>query len=70
VLDLAAVAAAAGVHPDMTNIGNYFSTAASPGGTLLNFDPTGHGGGSALALLQGVTTNMQALISDHALRLS
>jgi hypothetical protein len=44
--------------------------APTTGGTLLNFDPTGHGGGSALALLQGVTTTMQTLINDHALRLS
>jgi hypothetical protein len=70
VLDLAAVASAAGINLDLTNVGRYFDTTVSGGGTVLNFDPSGQGGGTPLAVLSGVNTNLQAMIDHNALKLS
>src|ERR1700733_11026892 len=52
-------------HADLSDVGNYITSAIVAGSTILYFDPTGHGlQGSPIAQLQGVSTTVAALVAD------
>ncbi len=74
VLDFSAVLNEAGV--DLTGgvaaLGNYVTIADQGANAVVDFDPTGHGGGSAVAVLQGLgstVTNLGGLIAQGAVRI-
>jgi hypothetical protein len=69
VLDLRQVLAGAAGHPNLTDIGNYISASVAAGNTTLFYDPAGGGHGGAFAVLDGVSTTMNALLAHHALSL-
>jgi len=73
VLDLTALlnAAAATWNGSFATLGNYVTVADQGRDALVNFDPTGHGGGSTVAVLQGlgsVVTNLNELVARGAIR--
>jgi hypothetical protein len=55
-------------HADLSDVGNYITSQIVSGSTILYFDPTGHGlQGSAIAMLQGVSTTVAALVANHGI---
>ncbi len=70
VLDLRKILASADGHPSLADLGNYITASVTGGNTTLSYDPTGHGGGSAFAVLDGVNTTMSSLLAHHALSLT
>jgi hypothetical protein len=53
-------------------LGNYVTIVDQGANALVNFDPTGHGGGGTIAVLQGLgstVTSLQTLITDNAIRI-
>jgi hypothetical protein len=72
VLDLRSLLNEANVRPDTATTGNYLTVADQDGAALVNFDPTGHGGGSTVAVLQGLggsVTSLGSLIGLGAVRI-
>lgn len=74
VLDFSAVLSEAKI--DLTGgiaaLGNYVTIVDQGANALVNFDPTGHGGGSTVAVLQGLgntVANLQTLVTDNAIRI-
>ena len=66
LLDLRQALASSAWNGDLTNLAGFVTATAGSGGTTLNVDPTGHGGGSAVALLSGVNTTLAALEAHKA----
>ncbi len=66
-LDLSALLAGTAAAHELSLIGDFLTAQDSGGNTTLLFDPTGHGGGAAVAVLTGVTTNVGQLMIHHAL---
>jgi hypothetical protein len=53
-------------------LGNYVTIAGQGADALVNFDPTGHGGGGTVAVLQGlgsVVTSLDSLVAQGAVRI-
>lgn len=69
VLDLGRVLADAAGHPTLADIGGYITASFAGGDTTLAYDPTGHGHGTAFAVLEGVHTTVAGLLAHHALSL-
>jgi uncharacterized repeat protein (TIGR03803 family) len=74
VLDFSSVLSEANIDltGDIAALGNYVTIADQGANALVNFDPTGHGGGSTVAVLQGLgstVTGLGTLISDNAIRI-
>ena len=56
---------------DVGALSNYLTVVDQGGNAVLNFDPSGHGGGSAIAVLRGSgssVTSLASLIDDGAIR--
>ena len=75
VLDFSAVLSAANINlnGNVAALGNYVTIADQGANALVNFDPTGHGGGSTVAVLQGLgstVTGLGTLIADNAIRIT
>jgi len=75
VLDLRSLLSEANVNLNgsFAASGNYLTVTDQGTSAVLNFDPTGQGGGSAVAVLQGLgstVTNLDTLIAQGALRVS
>jgi hypothetical protein len=75
VLDLRSLLTEAGVNlnDSFASLGNYMTVADQGGNALVNFDPTGHGGGGTVAVLQGLgstVTALDTLIADRAIWIS
>jgi hypothetical protein len=54
-------------------LGNYVTIVDQGTNALVNFNPTGHGGGSTVAVLQGqgsTVTSLGALVADNAIRIA
>ena len=53
------------------SLASYFNVVDQGADAVLLFDPAGHGGGSAVAVLQGLgstVTNVNTLLADGAIR--
>jgi hypothetical protein len=62
-----------GLNGGIATLGNYLSITDQGTNALLNFDPTGHGGGSTLATLLSLrvaVTGLNTLIADGAIRIA
>jgi hypothetical protein len=73
VLDVGALLATANVNlnGDLAGLANYLTVVDQGADAVLNFDPSGHGGGSAIAVLQGLgssVTSVASLIDHGAIR--
>jgi hypothetical protein len=75
VLDFSSVLSEANL--DLTGgiaaLGNYVTIVDQGANAVVNFDPTGQGGGSTLAVLQGLgstVTSLQTLVTDNAIRIA
>jgi hypothetical protein len=74
VLDFSSVLSEANIdlNGDIAALGNYVTIADQGANAVVNFDPTGQGGGSTVAVLQGLgstVTGLVTLISDNAIRI-
>ncbi len=74
VLDFSAVLSAASINlnGNVAALGNYVTIVDQGANAVVNFDPTGYGGGSAIAVLQGLgstVTSLGALVTDNAIRI-
>jgi hypothetical protein len=74
-LDFSSLLSAAGVNlnGDVVALGSYVTITDQAGDALLNFDSTGHGGGSTVAVLQGAgstITGLDTLVAQGAVRLT
>ncbi len=67
VLDLHRALAGLAVASDQSNLGQYITTSTTNGNTTLYLDVQGGGHGSAIGVLQNVTTNLDGLISHHSI---
>jgi hypothetical protein len=57
----------------ITALENYLTVTAQGANALLGFDPTGHGGGSTVAVLLGLgntVSGLNTLIADGAIRIA
>jgi len=75
VLDFSALLSAANIDlsGDIAALGNYVTVVDQGANALVNFDPTGHGGGNTVAVLQGLgstVTGLGTLIADNAIRIT
>jgi hypothetical protein len=75
VLDLRSLLSEANVNlnGDLAALGNYLTITDQGSDALLGFDPTGHGGGSTVAVLLGsasTVTNFEAMVARGVLRVS
>jgi hypothetical protein len=61
LLDVRQALAGGAWNGDLTNLAGFVTAVAGSGRTVLNVDPTGHGGGAAAALLSGLSTTLAAL---------
>jgi hypothetical protein len=66
VLDLRTLLAGTAAAQDLSQIGDYLTAKDAGGNTTLLFDPTGRGGGAAVAVLTGVNTNVGQLVAHHS----
>jgi hypothetical protein len=74
VLDFSSVLSEASINlnGNVAALGNYVTIADQGANALVNFDPTGHGGGGTIAVLQGLgstVTSLGALVTDNAIRI-
>lgn len=74
-LDLGSLLLAAHVDPadNIAELGHYLTIVDQGADALLNFDPTGHGGGSTVAVLLGLggtLTGLNTLAADGALKIA
>jgi len=74
IMDFSALLSEANVNlnGDLTALGKYVTIADQGANALVNFDPTGHGGGSTVAVLQGlgsVVPNLNTLLAQGATRI-
>ncbi len=74
-LDLSALLSAANINlnGDITALEKYVAVTDQGRNATINFDPTGHGGGSPIAVLIGLgttVTSLGSLISDGAIRVA
>jgi hypothetical protein len=71
VLDVHALLAGTGLalSGDVASLSGYLTVADQGGNALVGFDPTGHGGGSTVAVLQGLGSSVTGL-SSLTVRLS
>lgn len=54
---------------NLSDVANYITSQLIDGGTMLYFDPTGHGQqGTPFAFLQGVSTNVAQLVADGGMK--
>jgi hypothetical protein len=72
-LDVGALLTEANVNlnGDIAALGDYLTVVDQGPNALLNFDPTGHGGGSTVAVLQGlgsVVTSVSSMVSQGAIK--
>ncbi len=75
ILDLRALLSAANVdlNGNFAALGNYVTVTDQGADALLNFSPTGQGGGAAVAVLRGpggAVTNLDTLVSQGAIRIT
>ena len=75
VLDFSSVLSAASINlnGNVAALGNYVTIVDQGANALVNFDPTGHGGGGTIAVLQGLgstVTGLGTLIADNAIRIA
>jgi hypothetical protein len=75
VLDFSSVLSEAGINLNggLAALGNYVTIVDQGTNALVNFNPTGHGGGSTVAVLQGqgsTVTSLGALVADNAIRIA
>jgi hypothetical protein len=75
VLDFSSLLGAAGINlnGDVMSLGNYVTVTDQGGDALVSFDPTGHGGGSTIAVLQGaggIITSLDTLATKGAIRIT
>jgi hypothetical protein len=75
ILDAGALLTGANVNlnGDITTLGNYLTIVDQGADALLRFNPTGHGGGSTVAVLQGLgssVTGLNTLIAHGAIGIS
>jgi hypothetical protein len=75
MLDLRSLLAGTGLNltAGIPTLGDYFTVADQGTDALLRFDPSGHGGGGTVAVLQGLggsVTELQALITQGAIRMA
>ena len=58
---------------DIAALGSYLTVVDQGANALLRFDPTGHGGGSTVAVLHGLGStvpSLNALVTSHAIRIT
>ncbi len=67
VLDLRNAMLGSMWNGDPTTIGNFVTTTQSGGNTFVSVAPTGHGGGSTVAVLAGLNTDLATLTAHHAI---
>ena len=75
VLDLRTLLSEANVdlNGSLSTLGNYLTVTDQGADALLSFDPAGHGGGSAVAVLLGLgstITGLNTLVADGAIRIA
>jgi plastocyanin len=75
VLDLSFLLSEANVNLNgsVAALGNYLAVTEQGANALLSFDPTGHGGGSTVAVLLGLgstVTGLNTLVADGAIRIA
>ena len=71
VLDLTRTLAGTAIAADLSNITKFISTTSAGGNTTLYVDATGGSGTPyAFAVLQGITTTMTALTTQHSFRVN
>ncbi len=73
VLDVSALLRGASVSGDVATLGNYLNIVDQGADALVRFDPTGHAGGAAVVVLQGlgsVVTNLDQLTAHGAVRIA
>ena len=75
VLDVRSLFAAASIDPTGGDaaLGDYLTVSDQGTNALVSFDPTGHGGGSTVVVLQGLgssVTGLDSLIAQGALRIA
>ena len=75
VLDLSSLLSETNVNlnGDISALSNYLTIADQGSDAFVNFDPSGQGGGSAVAVLQGLgntVTNLSTLVEQGAVRIA
>jgi hypothetical protein len=75
ILDVSSLLTAANVdlNGDVAALSNYLTIADQGSDARVSFDPTGHGGGSTVAVLQGlggVVTGLDTLVARGAIRIA
>ena len=73
VLDVRSLLATANIDlvGDVAALGNYLTVADQGADAVVSFDPTGHGGGSTIAVLQGLAgtvTGLESLLAHGAIQ--
>jgi hypothetical protein len=75
VLDFSSLLSAANIdlNGNLAALGSYVTIADQSTNALVNFDPTGQGGGSPVAMLQGLgntVTGLDTLLAQGAVRIT